>query len=867
MTVADLSSAVERAVLERVRVILTADRSVDVIGIRSGEPPEWHGAAEQELDGVTVSIEACPSVLAVLDALARHDTATGTLVILTDRPEPELGNDVLVRLHRGKLFEASRHTLLDDLLGARRLDPRIRRQGWLVDALVDLAHAAALPSTQGTTLSMSRATDLVLDARLGLDADRLDLPQLVLALDDPATRTRWRAAGPDERGGLGEHLAAVYGRAAVVVAELALHRDDVLAELLVADVLTAPPEADAHAAVRYGRFTQSRFGTAQPVRADLRDAGHAAVSAVGLADTPRTTQQLRRADALLEELGAAELAAHSAVLPRGFTERLALAADQLTEERLAAVAEHRSCAEQPHRLERLRCAARLQRWTASGPDTTVASGGDALRRHARELSWVDRALAQVRAGDADPRVAATFDGAGRPAERLRAELDRRFAPRLVAMAEAPGSGQLAVETLLPDVVAPLAAKHRVLLIVVDGMSGAVATELGEALTDQRGGWTEVVRAADGGREAVLAALPTETGYSRTSLLTASLQSGTQDEERRAFAGHRFWPSGGATLVHKAGIAGRDGADLGADLEGALTRGDRVVGVVLNAVDDSLKQGRQSMDPSWTPSDIPGLPQLLGRAAETERVVVLVSDHGHVLEHGSQHRPAAGGGARWRPAGGEPAGADEVAVAGSRVLVPEGRAVLAATEALRYGARAHGYHGGGTLAEVAIPLLVLLPPGLDGLDGWYPHSAGAPPWWSAASTPAPAPVAVPSRRRRVEAPPEPDLFASEPSQARGGSLVASDTFRGVHGGLPANRVPTAEVFAAVVDALTAAGGRLPVAAVLQAAQASGRNPRGLVTALGRVLNGDGFEIISLVDDGRAVRLDLELLDEQFPPEQP
>lgn len=867
MTVVDRNSAVERAVLERVRVILTGERSVGVIGIRSGEAPEWHGPAEQEVGGVPVRIEACPSVLAVLDVLARHDAAAGTLVILTDRPETELGDDVLARLHRGKLLEASRHTLLDDLLGARALDPGIRRHGWLVDALVDLAHAAALPSTQGATLSLRRATDLVLGARLGVDPDRLDLPQLVLTLDDPATRTRWRAAGRDERSGLAEHLAGVYGRAAAVIAELALHRDDVLAELLVADALTAPPEADAPAAVRYGRFTQSRFGTAQPSRADLRAAAQAAVSAVGLADTPRTTQQLRRADALLEELGAAELARHSAVLPRGFTERLALAADQLTEERLAAVAEHRSCAQHPHRLERLHCAARLQRWVTSGPDVTVASGGDGLRRHARELSWVDRALSQVRAGDSDPRVASTLDGARGPAERLRADLDLAFAPHLAAMAEAPGSGQLAVETVLPDLVAPLAARNRVLLIVVDGMSGAVATELGEALTQQRGGWSEVVRAADGGREAVLAALPTETTYSRTSLLTASLQSGTQDDERRAFDGHRCWPRGGATLVHKAGIAGRDGADLGPELEGALARGDSVVAVVLNAVDDSLKQGRQSADPSWAPRDIPGLPPLLGRAAETNRVVVLVSDHGHVLEHGSQHRPAAGGGARWRPADGEPPGADEVLVSGSRVLAPGGRAVLAVSEGVRYGSRAHGYHGGAALAEVAIPLLVLLPPGLDGVEGWYPHSAGAPPWWSAARTPAPAPMAVPSRRRRVEAPPEPDLFTNAPSPSRGASLVASGTFQGVHGGLPANRVPSTEVFAAVVDALAAAGGRQPVAAVLQVAQASGRNPRGLVTALARVLNADGFEIISLVDDGRAVRLDLELLDEQFPPEQP
>ena len=137
---------------------------------------------------------------------------------------------------------------------------------------------------------------------------------------------------------------------------------------------------------------------------------------------------------LLEELDAADLAVHSRVLHRGFIERLALAAAGLTDAELtdagltdaglAGVAEHRSCAGQIHRLERLRCAARLRRWLASAPDPAVTSGGAGLRRHATELAWVDRALGQVRAGDPDPRVARALDDACRPAERHRAEIGR-----------------------------------------------------------------------------------------------------------------------------------------------------------------------------------------------------------------------------------------------------------------------------------------------------------------------------------------------------------------------------------------------------------------------------------------------------------
>jgi hypothetical protein len=109
--------------------------------------------------------------------------------------------------------------------------------------------------------------------------------------------------------------------------------------------------------------------------------------------------------------------------------------------------------------------------------------------------------------------------------------------------------------------------------------------------------------------------------------------------------------------------------------------------------------------------VSGLPQLLDRAASSGRIVVLISDHGHILEHGSQLRTDTSGGARWRAAE-LPVRPDEVLVAGPRVLTPEGRAILAATEELRYGREAHGYHGGASLAEVAIPLVVLLPPGTD-----------------------------------------------------------------------------------------------------------------------------------------------------------
>lgn len=887
MATAELASASQRAILERVRVQLTrlASGADAVIGIRSPQSPVWHGADAFDIDGRPVRVVACPSVLAVLDALASQEPGS-VLVLLTDRPESELGDAVLARVHRGRLLEADRYTLLDDLLGARQLDPRIRAERWLVDALVELAAAEALPPTAGAMLSRSRVLALVATARLGRDPEHTDLPGLVGIFDDSVVRQRWRALAAAERTGLTEHLVSVHGGAAAVIASLAVRRDDVLADLLVAQAITSAPASHSEGAVAYGRFIQSRFDGSDtagvaPERGDLVGAGAAAADLTTMDDSARVSQQIRRADETLELLSAGDVAVYSPVLPRGYVERLARAAADLNEDALAEVARHRDAGTQPHRYDRLLAALRLRRWLhAPSPAMDTAAAG--LTQHARELAWVDRALAQVRAGDADPRVQRVLAQAAGQAGAARAAIDTAFAARLAAAPDTPAH-LLAVETLLASLVAPLAKQNRVLLVVVDGMSGAVAGDLADRLTDHRTGWTEIVRAPDGGREAVLAALPTETTYSRTSLFRAELRAGTASDERVAFAAHGFWPPGGAVLVHKAGVAGADGGDLGAELEQALgPDGRAVVAVVLNAVDDSLSGGRQSVDPAWRPTDVSGLPQLLDRAALAGRIVVLTSDHGHVLEYGCELRSDRTGGARWR-AEGAPPQPDEVLVHGPRVLTPEGRAVLAATEELRYGARAHGYHGGATLAEVAIPLVVLLPPGMDVPAAWYPHTLGPPAWWhgvnwhgaDAVRPPAPSPSPAPARRPvgKTKPPvPQPealfDVAAPAPEPAvvtsRGAQLVASDSFRSAYAGIPANRVPDPAVFAAVVDALVAAGGRLPAASMLVAGGSVGRNARGVVAALGRVLNRDSFPVITLVDGGRAVALDVDLLNEQFPP---
>src|SRR5262249_13850441 len=139
-----------------------------------------------------------------------------------------------------------------------------------------------------------------------------------------------------------------------------------------------------------------------------------------------------------------------------------------------------------------------------------------------------------------------------------------------------------VERVLDEVVAPLAAQAPVLLIVLDGMSPAVARELLADLT--RLDWVSL---GPGGRPVRpgLAVVPCVTEVSRASLLCGRLCEGTADDEAAGFAAHAGLRSHCRSghppvLYHK--IALREGADasLAANVREAIASPQkRVVGIV------------------------------------------------------------------------------------------------------------------------------------------------------------------------------------------------------------------------------------------------------------------------------------------------
>ncbi|TDB86012.1 BREX-2 system phosphatase PglZ, partial [Micromonospora fluostatini] len=461
-------------------------------------------------------------------------------------------------------------------------------------------------------------------------------------------------------------------------------------------------------------------------------------------------RMLRRAEEIAAEIDVTHRLAASDLLPVGFTQRMRAFADavrlalpdpgsQVTtaqrieqaQQRLAEVEAHRSADRK--RVETARMAVRLLRWLAApdtpAPDTMLA----AVHRQVRETGWVDRARLDIFAGDVDARVAEAYRTLHAVVDGRRARHDRHFAELLqdTTAAEREPGAMLRVEDVLDRVVRPILDNgRRVLLLLLDGMGTAAGIEIAEAL-GRNGAWTELTPSG-GARTGVLAALPTVTAVNRCSLFTGRIAVGDRTAEAKAFR-TRF---PGSVLLHKADL--RTPAGLAVEPDVAQALGDPavpMVAAVINTIDDALDRS----DPGtieWGPDTVNGLRDLL--AVSQDRVVVLLSDHGHVVDRGAEAvlRPAESSENRWRPAVTE-AGDGELLFTGSRVALGDGRVVLPWREEIRYGPRKAGYHGGAAPAEAVIPLLLFAAHDEAAVPGWSGAPVSSPEWWREPLRPTPA----------------------------------------------------------------------------------------------------------------------------------
>ncbi|TYK43420.1 BREX-2 system phosphatase PglZ [Actinomadura decatromicini] len=836
---------------------------------------EWRGGDVLDLDGATVQVAPCTTLLGVLDAVSAK--RTDFLVVLSAFERRELGESLLAHAIGHDIVAVNRWDLVRHAFGAKRLDPRLTaaENAWLSDALLEAQPDGGWPKIKGAMLDYDTALAAVTSARLGADerpGHPLDVAGLLDWAEDIAAVSRFTGLAEREQQGIAAWLARSVGPVADVLFRLvrAGHASDAVAAGLVAGVLFGRRER--RQAVVAARVRAERLFGGAPLEEPLLTAYAEACESLLLrrmdGDAMRARIDLQRAQDLLDELQVGNLAGASRILGAGYQLRLRTLVETVSSavpDPLRAEVREVDAALgdlMDHRLHRSRpetrvaeMAARLVRWLARDPEP-AESLREHVDRYVRDGSWVDRAVTEVR-DSGEERYAGLL-----AAVRARRDVaDEEFAERLAAWSSVSGTASelVLVENLMDVIARPVAARAAPLIIVVDGMTTAIAGAVTTEITEG-GRWTETGRHAQG-REGALATVPSITAFSRTSLLCGELRAGQQVEEQRGF--RDFWGTRPTALFHKADV--RDG--LSEEVTAAVADRGTVVGVVLNAVDDSLDKGRADGRADWHAGGIAGLDRLLDAAWRAGRPVVLTSDHGHVLDRGDASITVRAEAARHRT--GEPQ-EGEVAVTGSRVLAPGGAVVVPWNERVRYNSRKGGYHGGVSLAEMVVPVAVLVPSERLIPEGWeiYGPAMHEPVWWTRFTTTPDreAGTAGAAARERAEEPlfemPSSDgLPGRGKAEGIGTRVVASGLFRAQREQFA--RVPVDDRgLIALIDALAAAGGKLPLPVAAQRAGQLPARMHGYVSTVAKLLNVDGYQVLAVTDGGRTVALDVPLLREQF-----
>ncbi|MFE3545559.1 BREX-2 system phosphatase PglZ [Nocardia sp. NPDC059177] len=908
---------------------LIAAPGAPVTVLLRGEPV-WEGDSVLSFgDGRRVEVAVAASPLAVHEEILGHarkiDPDPRVLVLVTAVDDHDVDPAILVRAYGNRIRTVDQWEIVRESFGATGIDTRLKQHRWACEALLDAAGARGWPTTMaGGVLARVPALAALTARRLRIptDSDRIDPytlltwtlapggPQLLLDLRAPERDGIIEFLGENEQSGATGSVVAALTRTG--------HAAEAIAYGLVCAALWTHARPDSTVYQARGRVERwlgdhppaqgqtldemlSVFGRTCEQYVDvLLEKTHADADPDEEVDEPtRTARQtkaaiLLQADLLVRQFGADEAATSSPILPAGLAARFAAAGRALENGRseeidrtVTAVRKHRLATDQRVRISRLRMAQRLDRWLQTRPDPTENdSVAAALDRQMHDTAWADRALDYLDAGgDEEPTLRVAYAAIADRARSHRREFDREFAKNLAIWTDSgtPPKTMLTVETFLHRVVRPLAADHRVLLIVVDGMSAAIATELAGELRSSFSEFDPLPGTSAPRRRCMAAALPSLTAVSRTSLFAGKLMKGDQKTEKKLFREHSFWGARRAEVFHKDNLRSQAGDRFGTDLTQALADPNCHVAVVLNTIDDRLGKEAKLDDSGWQAREIGDLQALVSVATAQGMVVLITSDHGHVVDRKGVTVTATDvASARHRVPVGEfdRRSETEIPLQGPRVVWPEPGASIVALwdNDSRYTAQKAGYHGGAALAEITIPVLAFLPFGALPPNGWRELGDQRPNWWRDPTDvlPIPAPASTAkatatavSRKAADKAGnqitldivlPEPAPIAApaNPADALVAGLLASAVFEAQLEQLA--RKPTTTKLEKAIRALL--DGPQSTTALAQRVGDPVTRGSGFAAILGQLLNVDGVQVLETMQDGRTLRLHVGLLRAQF-----
>ncbi len=878
----------------QLQAILQQDADADRIALVWPEPLPQAEVCET-IAQAECRLVYCPSELAIRERLVNHEPGQARLVILSPFDETALAKDVLARLWKCEPKRISPWRTLQQLLGVSELDPRLTSKPyrWIADVLVSHYDRYGHRLAFGSVLDLPQAWRAVALGLLDFTAEEVDLESLLTWTLSTDAGDRVRHLPEAVMAHLEDWLSPRLGDATPLVKCLWAngHVDDMLGIGLVCDLLYAPHRtATQETFLARGQFTERFLGGEKFAEGVLREFGRACSNFVAkhlATDRARFSGSLTRAEQILASIDLTDIAIESNLLSMAYGFRLDAFAAALNDavkgksiepahDALASIKRHGLAGVRADQINRATLAVRVCAWLNS--DAKVPAGAaTSIRNYVREGGFVDWSRARIWVGDEHENLSRVYATLSKALAKRREKENEAFAEHLseIARGDALGDGLGYVEQCLDRVIIPLAKQSPVLFLVIDGMSQAVYRELADDLLSSH--WVEMQREGADGSDCLLSTLPSITRLSRYSLLAGKLGEGVGVDEKKALAAHsglkaiKVMPE----LFHKAELQEPGSGGLAPAVRATIAESKhKVVAAVINAVDDQLGSNAQ-LSVRWNVEQVGLLRQILEAAREAGRVVVLTSDHGHVLDHAMSYRKSTSDAERYKSAD-EAVETGEVAVQGARVLQPGGKAVLPWSETVRYSKEKMGYHGGASLQEVVIPLGVFRSAdNAADLAGWIEVARQAPDWWaldaggSAVDEQASGGYKGKAARKRpkkktVDTVTE-DMFQqavpAAPTSHWLDGLLSSPVYRDMKS--RAGRVVIGDAqLIALLALLSERGGQAMLPVVGQKLAIPAIRLNGFLAGAQKILNVDGYRVLSVDRATKTVKLDVNTLKTQF-----
>ena len=862
--------------------------------------PIWRGPAEIECEFGKAHVLRADTVVQIREALLEAEANNDRIILLTKLQQGDLGHDVVARMARSRLFPMDHIASLCGLFKAKELDRSICEPR-IAHALLEFSPRDGYPPVSAGVLDAGTVWRAVCRHVFDMGDREPDLITLLQWATTASGPKRYLESTEELQSSLRNRLVANLGDTADAILHFVDSEagPDALALAVTCQVIFGKDSDEVldAAAARLEQYHQNK-----PISKTIgRMLGSLASEAIAdldrRTDDPRVAEaHLQRADELLKQFRCEQSAFRNELTLESFDQRLARFGEQIKitvsnptadsirkcEQLQEQLATHRLAkqARYAEQMSRTKMAVRLARWL-NQPLPSSRSFSEAATAYAKELAFVDWAREAIVRGDDVPQLSTAYQLLDASVAERLSKFSKDFATGLAdwCVSGSPNANIIGVEDLLETVIAKIAeAGNRVLLIVLDGMSWAVCHELLEDIRQDH--WFEALLEEGAcAPPPVIATVPSETKYSRTSLLSGKLQIGDAATEQRCFVEHPALVSSGRrntpVLFHKKEITQGSRGGVSDELSGKiLSTTQKIVGVVINAIDDRLATAQQIRD-DWTINRIVPLGALLRLARDSGRVVVLASDHGHVWHRADSEQEQSSEGSRWRPNDGKCADG-EIVISGKRVLatISNAKVVVPWSEKIRYKRQQHGYHGGATPQEMVCPLVILTDKS-SAHTGLFPCTYSKPEWWSPAPVAAPlkvepyTPVVVTSKRTLFDNVPEANPKVQEPKKAAEKPkssvwverLLTSQAYK-VQKEFVRRHAPEDEIVRRCLVALESQGGIMTPVAFSKAADVRAGGLDGLIAKIQRVLNVDGYEILTFSRNENRVELNITKLLRQF-----